>query len=86
MFGIGFFEIVVVFLVAVAVLDHTQLKEYIRICKLLYSKMNNIKRDFLDYIYSLDKTTDILGEDGKIYKAYKLGKDKENNDGADINS
>lgn len=78
MFGIGFCEILVVFIVAVVVLDSSKLKEYIQLLKHIYARINTIKNDLHSYVESLDDTINIIGDDGKVYKAYKLGKKNDN--------
>ena len=80
MFGIGFFEILVIFLVAILLLDQKQLKEYIKLLRVFYQKVGTIRKDFFDYIHSLEETDEVLGQDGKVYKAYHLDKNTKKDD------
>jgi Sec-independent protein translocase protein TatA len=87
MFGIGFSEIIVIFLVAIIVLDTKKLKEYIQLLKHIYGRINDIKKDFHKYVESLDETLNVVGDDGKVYKAYKLNKVvKKDNDSSNTSS
>ena len=71
MFGISISEILVVFIVLIVTLDPKKLKEYIQLLKYLYSRINSIKQDFYNHLHDFKEKIDVIGDDGKIYKAYK---------------
>lgn len=86
MLGISFSEILVVVILAIVLLDPKKLKEYIKLIKYLYVRLNNFKKEITRHLGELKETIEekereensetinIIGEDGKVYKAYNLEK------------
>ncbi|ABD46407.1 hypothetical protein [Neorickettsia sennetsu] len=75
MFGVGFFELLVIFGIAVFFLDKASIREIFGTLRSLHERFELLKKEWLDYLHRPIKSKFITGDDKQIYEAYEFSSD-----------
>ncbi|AHX11430.1 hypothetical protein NHE_0488 [Neorickettsia helminthoeca str. Oregon] len=72
MFGIGFFELLVILGVAALLVDKESFHEILKLAKSLHVRLEALKYQIVEYFHAPNESKHITGDDDKIYEVYEV--------------